>query len=878
MDNTQVENALTRLFDEEKQRLVFWNDPEKEFEITLSTIQLPKGVKLLRMDQTALLELKIRIERDDPEARYLLYSSKEEPDYENDWLLDIRLYSRSFRADKPTIILAQLGLAHQHLREHIAARRKFFDNKQRFQKLKQLVVSNDTEIDLDRKMITVIVKAGQPDLFNIVRTLFHEFTVTQNGEEIDLENPPDVWMQIEKFDLDGAFWQMAKSMFGYSEENPSLRNFIIRLLVTDFANQLRGNVPDSLAHLLLPQSGVSNAMVCLAQWRDSSSKGSGYDRLSDMVAEILNIEDKIYDIEIDNLLDVMTFQVVEKMIAKGLRDRIVSGIDPNNGYDIRAMAKQRQDGHWASTNITGSAHVPRMELHAVYEALVIATEFFALKNTYAQGFGHNDAQAMYTAYEEVLFRFDQLYRNFCEQADIAEAKTWDVLKKLSKEVEACYVNGYIQDLATHWGKFFGLKGNRSLLSTWRISEVKSQQCFFKEHVAPRLKKADRLRSFVIISDALRYEAAEELTRELNGKYRFKAELSSQLGVLPSYTALGMACLLPHEKLEYKQNGDVLIDGQYTASLDQRDHILSSVDGMAVKANDLLEMKKEEGRELVKDKRVVYIYHNVIDAAGDQAQTEGRTFEAARQAITELASIVTYVINNLNGGHILITADHGFIFTKSAPGEPDKSNLADKPAGTVKAKKRYLIGHDLGAHDSVWHGSTSVTTGAEGDMEFWIPKGTNRFHFMGGARFVHGGAMLQEIVVPVVTVRHIRGKSAETTKTKRVRVNVLGTSHKITTSRYRFEMIQMEPVSDRVKSTKLKVAIYEGNEAVTNIETLTFESSSDKIEERKKTITLVLQEREYSKKTKYRLVLRDAETGVEQESIDVVIDRAFSDDF
>ena len=44
------------------------------------------------------------------------------------------------------------------------------------------------------------------------------------------------------------------------------------------------------------------------------------------------------------------------------------------------------------------------------------------------------------------------------------------------------------------------------------------------------------------------------------------------------------------------------------------------------------------------------------------------------------------------------------------------------------------------------------------MEFWIPKGANRFHFTGGARFVHGGAMLQEIVVPVITVRHIRRTS------------------------------------------------------------------------------------------------------------------------
>ena len=58
----------------------------------------------------------------------------------------------------------------------------------------------------------------------------------------------------------------------------------------------------------------------------------------------------------------------------------------------------------------------------------------------------------------------------------------------------------------------------------------------------------------------------------------------------------------------------------------------------------------------------------------------------------------------------------------------------------------------------------------------------------------------------------------------VTVHVLGNNHKITTSRHRFEMIQMEPVSDRVKAVTLKVAVYEGDEPVTNIETVTFDSS------------------------------------------------------
>jgi hypothetical protein len=139
-------------------------------------------------------------------------------------------------------------------------------------------------------------------------------------------------------------------------------------------------------------------------------------------------------------------------------------------------------------------------------------------------------------------------------------------------------------------------------------------------------------------------------------------------------------------------------------------------------------------------------------------------------------------------------------------------------------------------------------------------------------------MLQEIVVPVITVKHVRGKSAEETKVKSVTVHVLGSSHRITTGRHRFELIQMEPVIERVKAITLKIAVYEGAEPVTNIETMTFESASDKLEDRKKWASLVLQDRKYDKKTPYRLILREAETGIEHQSVPVIIDRAFSDDF
>ena len=66
-------------------------------------------------------------------------------------------------------------------------------------------------------------------------------------------------------------------------------------------------------------------------------------------------------------------------------------------------------------------------------------------------------------------------------------------------------------------------------------------------------------------------------------------------------------------------------------------------------------------------------------------------------------------------------------------------------------------------------------------------------------------MLQEIMVPLITVNEIEGKSKQQTQTREVEVIVVGQNHKMTTSRHRFQWIQAEPVSDRVKPVTLKAA-------------------------------------------------------------------------
>lgn len=875
MDAPQIVSSLTRLFKEESERIVFWYDANREFEDNLKNITID-GITIVKLDQIPSLELKILLELTDTKNKYLIYAPFAEPEHEKDWLLDIRLYSRTFYADIASIILDELNLTQLSMREHLINRLSFFRNQERLKTLKKWVSETDLESDLDRKMIAVLVKADQPEPFAILMKLFGEFC---NQEVCNLSQTINSFSEIEKYNLTSPFWEMVARNFGYSENQPNLVDLLMKMLVTDFALSLKTTLPKALKHFQLTNKTLAlSTTVFLSQWRSNVHHYPKYNLISSCISTELKLVDHLTKLTESELVEVMTFEEVEKHIASCLRDHIINdGINVNLAH-IHSITKKRCDGHWVRFPEDNNN---QNYYKLIYDAILAAAELLSLRKNYGEGFSYPTASVMYQAYVDELYRFDQLYRLFHEAANLVDLKGGNILKQVRIEVDNCYNNWFISQLAISWGIFIDNQSEQSLLKNWQIDGIKNQQHFYSTEVAPLLKTTAQSKVYVIISDAFRFEVAQELTKELNGKNRFKATLKTQLGVLPSYTALGMAAMLPHTQYDYKNTNsdDLVVDGQPATNLEQRSKILSNVEGVAIKATELSTMNTEQGREFVKPWRVIYIYHNQIDATGDSLSTEENTFAAARIAIKELFSLTSIIINRLNGSQVLITADHGFLFQETPVTPLDKSRLEDKPNNTVTAKKRYLLGTELEDNPSVWHGDIKTTAGIEGSMEFWIPKGTNRFHFVGGARFIHGGAMLQEIVVPIIFVKGLRGQQVEQSITKKVGISILGSSNRVVNNLQTFNFIQTEPISERVKPITLLISLQdEDNKLISNEVAITFDSSSQNMDERKKSIQLTIKAGQYDKKKDYYLILRDAETQSEQSRITVIIDLAFMNDF
>jgi len=201
----------------------------------------------------------------------------------------------------------------------------------------------------------------------------------------------------------------------------------------------------------------------------------------------------------------------------------------------------------------------------------------------------------------------------------------------------------------------------------------------------------------------------------------------------------------------------LVDGQSSQGTANRIRILGQVSGLkatACKAEELMAMAKEECRGLVRDHDVVYVYHNRIDATGDKRESEERVFEAVEETLQDLIRLVKKLAG-ANATNLVVTSDHGFIYQNRPIDESDYSGVDAAGDAILFRDRRFVLGKGLTPSPSL-HKFSSEQLGLAGEMEVQVPKSINRLRLKGsGSRFVHGGASLQEVVIPVLKINKKR---------------------------------------------------------------------------------------------------------------------------
>lgn len=339
--------------------------------------------------------------------------------------------------------------------------------------------------------------------------------------------------------------------------------------------------------------------------------------------------------------------------------------------------------------------------------------------------------------------------------------------------------------------------------------LKHQEDFFKDNIDPSVKQV------VIISDALRFEVAKELMQELS-KEKHIANITPCLAMLPTETKFCKQSILPHRSLKL-QGVEMATDDVVLNSIDLRTAHLKKYrpDAVCITYKDVMDGDALSKRELFK-KSLVYIYHDTIDEASHN-QNPFDVISACRRAIEQLTALIRRIHATWNVNNVLLTADHGFLYNDIKFTDKDKHSIKED---TIEKKTRYYLTSSDAPIDGIVKFTLEKVSAMTSTSPVFVavPEGTNRLAASGGYNFAHGGATLQELIVPVI---HSVLKRQD--KTDKVNVVLLSNKLNMVNSRVKFTLIQSEAVSMTLIERKVVCCVFDNNAPVTDEVTVTLNS-------------------------------------------------------
>lgn len=759
-----TKEALKRRFD--ASRLVFWKDESGGAREEAEALAGELGVEFVAVENNEF-GLKDRLIREEPETAFLVYRAGPLPANEENWLWDLELANQVFDADRATLVAHELGLD-AHL-STIEKYQPFFGAKARVAGLAKLIQPTDSEATLKQKMVAVLLRQEGHELTDILRALLVEHAADADAG----------YESLVKFGLDEDLWGWVRSYTGYDSSSPSVRDFSLWL----FALAQNRFQPTEEAELQSGQLGRTRTLFNAL--RDHIRSGEAMQVLARRAARELDFDASSVDYSSAGNFDV--FIETERQVVASLAE--AARLNAINRVELTEVLRDREDSPWVS------------EFEREYDAIEAAVDLFAAtaEKPWAATFDEG-----LDRYRSQWFLVDQHYRHYVHAA----RQTGDFLDDLSAQVEIRYLE-FLQDLGNTW------QDQVDEVSRWQSSVLRSQNHFYNNYIRPHVGKGKR-KAVVIISDALRYEIAEELATRIQRHDRFQASLDANLGALPSITPRGMAALLPHKEVSLTEDGKkARVDGLPSNEVVERAKILEGVGGTALSASDVANMNRDEMRNIYRDHEVIYVYHNRIDKAGEEDPKGSDVFDAAEKAMDEIEGLIRSW-TNANATNIWITADHGFIFRNSPLQDPDYLN--DEPSGD-RAKKfpRFAFGHGL--VESASHKKlTADQMGLTVDFEAVFPRSVFLHEKSRAGRYAHGGTSLQEVVVPVIHVRKGRSDDTET-----VNVRLITGSDRITTGRLVVEFHQEDYIGGKILPTTLRAGLYVGDQLISDRKQISFDT-------------------------------------------------------
>jgi uncharacterized protein (TIGR02687 family) len=810
MSNNPV---LDKLF--ERHRIVFWYDANHEMRAAFDEYNHPQVSKhVVSNDEFGL---KYRILVTEPTTKFLLYLPHAEPSPNDNWLLDIQLSNGMYRTDRISMWLDELELGSEW-RAFVTKYESFFAAKERRERFKaQFSESTPNEHILNYALIAACTRS-QRTLSDICMVLFNELHARrEQGEDDEAHQRMRL---MHQHGIDALLWQELAREYHYRSDAPSLIDFVYKLLAFAYAQAVRQQSYGTPFNPPLQLSDTAHALVI--QWQDSNQYSKSFNYFSaDVYQRLTDIRDHLESLPLSALGYIHLFREVDVQICQLLAQRIEQRAIHHSEVD--KVVRQRAQSYWLRHDEV---------LRPLYLMLNHASAILERVNTLTLRIDtpHHGLHE----YARTWHTIDYHYRHFVNAQSRIQMQLSDMVRPLLQRVDDAYTNAFLRPLNNAWQDVV------NAMERWHIDSQLSQTDFFAHIVQPL---AARKKVAVVVVDAMRYEIGAELCNEL--AHTHECTIQAVLGVLPSYTQLGQAALLPHTQLTLESDTgmSVRVDQRASAGLQNRRAILQQHRSTytATTIEEFNQLNRDQRRDLGQRHDLIYVYHDTIDKTGENQ--EALVCRAACDSIQEIRDVIRSLMD-ANFSTVIITADHGFLYQQFALEEHEFMAFDGQREATAvfAQKRRMVIGRDLPEPNSLKH-FTAQQLGLGGTAEVLIPYSINRLRLQGAqSRYVHGGASLQEIVVPVLTVH----KTTKATGRMPVGCSMSNNiQNRITTSQFVVQIDQDQPVSGSLVARQIRLTLYARDGTVIGSgqpRDIELNSPSPNAQDRRTSVTVVLNEK------------------------------------
>lgn len=806
-------DKIKEKFKEIDYSLLFLFDPDADYEEELHNYK-GEAFKVLTVSDN-YFQIKYEVEFREEEENILLYHKFKQPQthqFRDYPLTDLLLAADVLAIDEVTGIMERYGIPRQ---EHDLIRRykPYWRSKKNEKSLSPFFADKPFNADkLGVAVLSILLKQTRPgdSSLNIIQT----FETLNKGEK-EWEKAQE---KIEKAGLKDLFLRELYSVLGLEVEAIDYDSLLIlfqKIKYNALTYYIDNTIPEDLYARYKEKDNTVKTKIhyFFEDWAGHRYKARSLeDVLKNLGKEIR--ADKIIEAYGSDKSYGLRIKEVQKSILENIVKLVL--LNPKEVLD--------KYGSWKNNPDDFEGFEPQMEF------LVYAARFFNLKNNNGD-LVFDRVEEYLDIYTKELYKLDLYYRRAFIAFKQFHGDKFPKFAELFEKLNNTY-DQYIIDLNNPWVQELVNHSDR-----YKKSSFVNQYDFYKEFVEPITTKR-----VVIISDAFRYELADDLLNELDEDVQNEIEIVPMLSSIPSYTSLGMSNLLPNKGITpeiSEDNIDYSIDGIKTISTN-RERILQLADENAITINfdQFDKLNKSQGRELLRGKNTVYIYHDWMDNIGDKRASEYHTLLASEQCIEQLVPLIKRLYDTYGFSNVLLTADHGFLYNHQKISEAT-SQPGPKLNQTLKEHARFYLTQEENTSSDTYEIPLSATTNMETDVKVIMPKSINRFRKQGnyGVQFVHGGCSLQEVVVPVFQLKRLNQDSA--VEVAFVRVD---TTAVITTSTTKFSFLQSEAVGEKYKPSNIVFGLYSVDQNLVSTETeIHFNSIKENASERQFDIRLDLTE-------------------------------------